>query len=135
MMIKTGTGTMLSMGLFGDVRPQQTQKPERHAVQYGKMHEAIGKQQHQDEFNSETLAMPHFYGVAAPENLAGEAPSTLVSDNHPRGCLRSAGIERGLAYDRQNPALVGVCKVTEHKVERVEADKFDHVSMRHQRLE
>ncbi len=42
-------------------------------VQYGKMHEAIGKQQHQGRVQlSELVKQPHFYAVAALEGLAGE---------------------------------------------------------------
>lgn len=43
-------------------------------VQYGKMHEAIGQQQHQGRvLLKDLLEKPHFYGVAALEELAGEA--------------------------------------------------------------
>jgi alpha-acetolactate decarboxylase len=46
-------------------------------VQYGKMHEAIGQQQHQGRVQlSELIERPHFYGVAALAKLEGEA--TLV---------------------------------------------------------
>ncbi len=42
-------------------------------VQYGKMHDAIGKQQHQGRVQlSELVKRPHFYAVAALEGLAGE---------------------------------------------------------------
>lgn len=42
-------------------------------VQYGKMHEAIGQQQHQGRVQIEKLIeRPHFFGVGALENLAGE---------------------------------------------------------------
>ena len=42
-------------------------------VQYGTMHEAIGKQQHQGRvLLSELVARPHFFGVAALEKLEGE---------------------------------------------------------------
>jgi len=43
-------------------------------VQYGKMHEAIGQQQHQGRVQLKKLLLrPHFYGVAALEKLEGEA--------------------------------------------------------------
>jgi alpha-acetolactate decarboxylase len=43
-------------------------------VQYGKMHEAIGQQQHQGRVQfKDLLERPHFFGVAALEGLAGEA--------------------------------------------------------------
>jgi alpha-acetolactate decarboxylase len=43
-------------------------------VQFGKMHEAIGMQQHQGRVQLEKLVQrPHFYGVAALEKLEGEA--------------------------------------------------------------
>ncbi|MGB7326055.1 MAG: acetolactate decarboxylase [Rubripirellula sp.] len=42
-------------------------------VQYGTMHEAIGRQQHQGRVKlSDTGKQPHFYAVAALEGLAGE---------------------------------------------------------------
>jgi hypothetical protein len=42
-------------------------------VQYGSMHEAIGKQEDQGRVRlSEVLARPHFFGVAALAKLAGE---------------------------------------------------------------
>lgn len=42
-------------------------------VQYGKMHEAIGQQQHQGRVQlSQLLQRPHFYGVAALAGLHGE---------------------------------------------------------------
>jgi alpha-acetolactate decarboxylase len=46
-------------------------------VQYGKMHEAIGQQQHQGRVQlSKLIERPHFYGVAALAKLEGEV--TLV---------------------------------------------------------
>lgn len=46
-------------------------------VQYGKMHEAIGQQQHQGRVQlSQLIERPHFYGVAALAKLEGEV--TLV---------------------------------------------------------
>jgi alpha-acetolactate decarboxylase len=43
-------------------------------VQYGKMHEAIGRKQHQGRVTLRQLVeQPHFFGVAALEQLAGEA--------------------------------------------------------------
>lgn len=50
-------------------------KPEgKHLVQYGKMHEVIGQQQHQGRVKFTALVKkPHFYGVGALESLGGEA--------------------------------------------------------------
>ena len=49
-------------------------------VQYGKMREAIGRQQHQARVPlKELVARPHFYGVAALAKLAGEA--TILDGN------------------------------------------------------
>lgn len=43
-------------------------------VQYGKMHEVIGQQQHQGRvIFAELVKQPHFYGVGALESLGGEA--------------------------------------------------------------
>ena len=43
-------------------------------VQHGKMHEVVGKQQHQGRVTfKDIVKRPHFYGVAALESLAGEA--------------------------------------------------------------
>lgn len=49
-------------------------------VQYGKMREAIGRQQHQARVQLKKLAeRPHFYGVAALAKLEGEA--TILDGN------------------------------------------------------
>ena len=50
-------------------------KPEgERFVQYGKMHEVIGQQQHQGRVKfAELVKQPHFYGVGALESLGGEA--------------------------------------------------------------
>ncbi|QDV48848.1 acetolactate decarboxylase [Gimesia fumaroli] len=58
-------------GLTGLIA-EETDSPN--FVQYGKMHEVIGQQQHQGRVNFEELIKkPHFYGVGALESLAGEA--------------------------------------------------------------
>ena len=47
--------------------------PSNQVIQYGKMHEAIGKKQHQGRVRlDELLKRKHFYAVAALEGLAGE---------------------------------------------------------------
>lgn len=50
-------------------------KPEgQQFVQYGKMHEVIGQQQHQGRVKfAKVVKQPHFYGVGALESLGGEA--------------------------------------------------------------
>ncbi|WP_339735659.1 acetolactate decarboxylase [uncultured Gimesia sp.] len=58
-------------GLTGAIA-EETKQPR--FVQYGKMHEVIGQQQHQGRVKfSELIKQPHFYGVGALESLAGEA--------------------------------------------------------------
>jgi alpha-acetolactate decarboxylase len=99
-------------------------------VQYGKMHEAIGQQQHQGRVQlKKLLERPHFFGVAALEQLAGEATIydgkvtlTRVDD---AGKLKAQDSE---AVDAQATLLVGayVPAWSEHPVkDDVAAEKFD----------
>ncbi len=99
-------------------------------VQFGKMHEAIGQQQHQGRVQLKKLMeRPHFFGVAALENLEGEA--TIVDGNMTITRVDDKGqLESGdkAAIDGQATLLVGayIPAWIEHKVaRRVEADEFD----------
>ncbi len=98
-------------------------------VQYGTMHEAIGKQEDQGRVRlSEVLARPHFFGVAALAKLAGEvtiqdsvatvtrvgAEGALVSEETDTGEAEAtlligasvpAWTEHGLADDVSSEAL------------------------------
>lgn len=59
-------------------------------VQYGKMHEAIGMQQHQGRVALQDLVTsPHFYGVAALEGLEGEV--TIVDGKITISSVDSSG--------------------------------------------
>lgn len=96
-------------------------------VQYGKMHEAIGRRQHQGRVALATLLeQPHFYGVAALEGLAGEATirdgQLTVTRVDDQGRLQPGNAEA------QARLLVGgyVPTWSEHRVEQfVAADAFD----------
>lgn len=99
-------------------------------VQYGRMHEAIGKRQHQGRVKIQELVQkPHFFGVAALESLAGEATirdgEITISRVGPQGGL-TPGEKR--PQDVQATLLVGayVSEWTEHTVvSPVDAKYFD----------
>jgi hypothetical protein len=60
-----GCGMMLLVGLLGghSVTAADEEIWDGTVVQYGKMHEAIGQQQHQGRVQFKQLvARPHFYG-------------------------------------------------------------------------
>lgn len=61
--------------VLGSLSGALAAKPEgERFVQYGKMHEVIGQQQHQGRVKfAELVKQPHFYGVGALESLGGEA--------------------------------------------------------------
>jgi alpha-acetolactate decarboxylase len=89
-------------------------------VQYGKMHEAIGKQQHQGRVRLSALVeRPHFFGVAALERLVGEATihdgKVTVTKVDARGRLSPSD---GISRDTQATLLVGayVPSWSEHRV-------------------
>jgi alpha-acetolactate decarboxylase len=99
-------------------------------LQYGQMHDAIGRQQHDGRVQLKVLAeRPHFFGVAALERLAGEATiydgTVTVTMVDAKGRLKPSDDS---ATDRQATLLVGayVPSWTEHKVlENVGPDEFD----------
>ncbi|QDT93590.1 acetolactate decarboxylase [Gimesia algae] len=98
-------------------------------VQYGKMHEVIGKQQHQGRVKfTNVIKKPHFYGVAALESLADEA--TIFDHNvtltrlKPDGTLASGK----LTPNTQAALLVGayVDSWTKHPItDTVKSDDLD----------
>ncbi|QDT93644.1 Alpha-acetolactate decarboxylase [Gimesia algae] len=98
-------------------------------VQYGKMHEVIGKQKHQGRVKfSDLTAKPHFYGVAALESLAGEATvfdgKVILTKVNSDGALSS----ETLSQKTQAALLVGayVESWTEHSVTTtVKSDDLD----------
>ncbi|TWU49061.1 hypothetical protein [Rubripirellula reticaptiva] len=89
-------------------------------VQYGTMHEAVGKQQHQGRVQLNGLVkQPNFYAVAALERLAGEVTvlddKVIISDVGSDGQLVSIEDTDGT---RQAMMLVGayVPSWTSHSV-------------------
>ena len=69
------SGLMLLTGILGGraLDAADTETWDGTIVQYGTMHEAIGKQQHQGRVQLKKLVeRPHFFGVAALERLKGE---------------------------------------------------------------
>jgi alpha-acetolactate decarboxylase len=87
-------------------------------VQYGKMREAIGQQQHQGRVElKKVVERPHFYGVAALAKLAGEA-TILDSQATVTRVTAQGGLEPAEApLAEQATLLVGayVPNWTEHK--------------------
>jgi alpha-acetolactate decarboxylase len=89
-------------------------------VQYGKMHEAIGQQQHQGRVQlKQLLERPHFFGVAALEKLQGEATfvdgKITITRVDAEGQLKS---DESVPPDQEATLLVGafVSSWTEHTV-------------------
>jgi len=99
-------------------------------VQYGRMHDAIGRQQHQGRVKIQELVQkPHFLGVAALESLSGEA---TIRDGEVT--ITRVGPQGELAPGESNtPAVQATLMVgayvsawTEQKVMRpVDAKDFD----------
>jgi alpha-acetolactate decarboxylase len=98
-------------------------------VQYGKMHEAIGQQQHQGRVQLSKLSeWPHFYGVAALAKLEGEV--TLLGSNVTMTCVDAKGqlTPREGSGEESATLLVGayVPSWTQQKgAKRVSPDEFD----------
>ena len=99
-------------------------------VQYGKMHEAIGQQQHQGRVElKKLLERPHFFGVAALEKLEGEV--TIVDGKVTLTQVDAKGELKAndpVSPDSKATLLIGayVPAWTDHKVsENVGPDKFD----------
>ncbi|QDT40727.1 Alpha-acetolactate decarboxylase [Gimesia alba] len=98
-------------------------------VQYGKMHEVIGQQQHQGRVKfAELIQKPHFYAVGALESLAGEATifdgKTTLTQVKPDGTLSP----EKLSPKTQAALLVGsyVKSWSEHPVSRtIQPDEVD----------
>lgn len=125
-------GLILLTGIWGGrtLRAADAESWDGKIVQYGKMHEAIGKQQHQGRVAFEKLiAQPHFFGVAALEKLEGEATildgKVTITRVDAQGQLQSSDSD---AVEEQATLLVGayVPAWTEHKMTRsVGADELD----------
>lgn len=97
-------------------------------VQYGTMHEAIGQQQHQGRVALHTLVeRPHFFGVAALEELKGEI-TVFDSDAIVTGVAADGNLEPMGGEDLQATLLIGayVPAWSEYRVESaVPAAGFD----------
>ena len=97
-------------------------------VQYGTMHEAIGKQNHQGRVALGTLVgQPHFFGIAALEKLQGEI-TIFDSDATVTGVTADGKLAPVRGDDLQATLLVGayIPAWTEYKVESdVPAAGFD----------
>jgi alpha-acetolactate decarboxylase len=126
-----GVGLVLLAGLLG--RPLAADDAatwDGKIVQYGKMHDAIGKQQHEGRVQfQKLLTQDRFFGVAALEKLEGEATiydgKVTITRVDAEGRLEST---ESAAPDGQATLLVGayVPSWTEHKVGRsVATDEFD----------
>jgi len=74
-MISTTTNAIVLLAALVASRLLQAEEPQRFDfVQFGKMHEVVGKKQHEGRVAlAELVKQPHFYGVGALESLAGEA--------------------------------------------------------------
>ena len=121
----------ISFGIFGAVNAsadEGKQGPE--IVQFGTMHEAIGQQHHQGRVPfSELLKRPHFYGVAALEQLQGEVTildgKITITTVNAEGKLEPA---TGSLPDKEATLLVGayVPSWLERPITRdIGADEFD----------
>jgi alpha-acetolactate decarboxylase len=127
-----GCGMVLLVGLLGGdtVTAADTEIWDGTIVQYGKMHEAIGQQQHQGRVQLKTLVeRPHFYGVAALANLEGEATildgKVIVTRVDGKGRLET---DKTAPLDSSATLLIGayVPSWTEHKIAAsVEPDELD----------
>jgi alpha-acetolactate decarboxylase len=122
----------LLTALFGvsTVAPGEPASWDGKVVQYGRMHDAIGRQQHQGRVRlGELVARPHFFGVAALEKLAGEA--TIYDGKITVTCVDAKGQLQpsdGSSLDRQATLLVGayVPSWSEHKVPKdIKPGEFD----------
>jgi alpha-acetolactate decarboxylase len=97
-------------------------------VQYGKMHEVVGQQQHEGRvLLSELTRRPGFFAVAALEELQGEVTildgEITVTKVNDRGQLEPAVASE----DLKAALLVGayVDGWSEHRMDSVDADGFD----------
>jgi alpha-acetolactate decarboxylase len=128
------SGLLLAAGLMGghNIVAADGETWDGTIVQHGKMHEAIGQQQHQGRVQLKTLVdQSHFYGVAALAKLEGEATivdgKVTVTRVDANGQLQPA--ESG-QLDESATLLVGayVPSWTEHKsaksVTPLEFDKY-----------
>ncbi len=115
--------------------PLGVSQGEGKVLQYGKMHEAIGQQQHQGRvLLQEIVKTPGFFGVGALERLEGEITivggKITITGVDAKGELQpwEAKSPDRSAGDQQATMLVGsyVKSWTEHPLEQaVEADNLD----------
>ncbi len=123
----------LAAGLWGGqvVIGSQPENWDGKIVQYGKMREAIGQQQHEPRVRLETLIeRPHFYCVAALAGLAGEATildgQVMVTRANSQGQLEPRDFK---ASDGAATLLVGayIPSWIDHKtMTAVKPDEFDN---------
>lgn len=124
-------GVAILFGLGGIVNLMAEESPkDREIIQFGTMHEAIGKQQHQGRVHlNELVKRDHFYGVAALEGLHGEVTifdgkvtiTGVREDGH-------IGPVAGSISDKQATMLVGAYVPTWTRIpvtRNIEADDFD----------
>jgi alpha-acetolactate decarboxylase len=79
-LLVVGVVLLLGMVAARSVAAAEGDSWDGRIVQYGKMHEAIGQQQHQGRVHfQKVVEQPHFYGVAALAQLKGEA--TILDGN------------------------------------------------------
>jgi len=126
------SGLLLLMGLWGGrtLTAGDAETWDGIIVQHGKMHEAIGQQQHQGRVQLKKLVeRPHFYGVAALAKLEGEATivdgKVTVTRVDAKGQLDPT---EPVQLDESATLLVGayVPTWTEHKTANsVSPDEFD----------
>ncbi|MCO6454157.1 MAG: acetolactate decarboxylase [Pirellulaceae bacterium] len=124
MLIRIGLGCamLLLAGFLGvrNVTGADAETWDGTIVQYGRMHEAIGQQQHQGRVELKTLVeRPHFYGVAALARLEGEV--TILDGKVTVTCVDDKGRlepDESTPLDNSATLLVGayVPAWTEHKV-------------------
>jgi alpha-acetolactate decarboxylase len=123
-------GLVVATGVWGVLNADENNDAPATLVQYGKMHEAIGQKQQQGRVKfSELLLRPHFFGVAALEDLRGEATiydgKVTVTKVDAAGRLQPTG---EVAADEEATLLVGayVPAWAEHEVTSdVAAEDFD----------
>ena len=126
------SGLLLFAGVLGghELVADDPEVWDGRIVQYGKMHEAIGQQQHQGRVQlKQLMERPHFFGVAALEKLQGEATildgKVTITRVDTKGQLKS---DESTPPDQQATLLVGafVPSWTEHKVAaNVGVDEFE----------
>lgn len=125
-----GTIVAIQLGAAFSVRAGEKDETVGRLVQYGTMHEAIGRQQDQGRVRfADLLRKPHFYGVAALEGLQGEATvldgQLTVTSVDDQGRLKPV---THVAADMRATMLAGayVDSWSEHAVPKdIASDQFD----------